>query len=227
MLSGIKSSLFLETAVIPLLNIFSEAIPIQLIIVLLKCFSTDFSRALCAPAAALATAPKEGKKLRQDVKDFYQDYKEDPQAKFDDLKDTAVNFYDEKSGQLVEFSTEKYNDIREKFDNGDISAEKAKDFLVAKKDDIKAKIDSGELSKEKVLDFLALTKEKIADKVNDLKGTVTEQAEEVEDDFELELEQEDLVKKADEISAKADKLVSEASNQVVETVEKVSDEIAD
>ena len=97
--------------------------------------------ALAGAAAALATAPKEGKKLRQDVKDFYQDYKEDPKAKFDDLKDTAVNFYDEKSGQLVEFSTERYNDIREKFDNGDISAEKAKDFLVAKKDDIKAKIE--------------------------------------------------------------------------------------
>ena len=32
--------------------------------------------------AALATAPKEGKKLRKDVKDFYEDYKEDPKAKF-------------------------------------------------------------------------------------------------------------------------------------------------
>lgn len=96
--------------------------------------------ALAGAAAALATAPKEGKKLRQDVKDFYQDYKEDPKAKFDDLKDTAVNFYDEKSGQLVEFSTERYNDIREKFDNGDISAEKAKDFLVAKKMILKLKL---------------------------------------------------------------------------------------
>ena len=50
--------------------------------------------ALAGAATALATAPKEGKKLRQDVKDFYQDYKEDPKAKFDEVKDTASNFYD-------------------------------------------------------------------------------------------------------------------------------------
>src|SRR5574340_1194469 len=91
--------------------------------------------ALAGAAAALATSPKEGKKLGHDVKDFYQDYKEETKAKFDEVKDTASNFYDEKSGQLVDFSTEKYYDIREKFDNGDISDEKAKDFLVAKKDD--------------------------------------------------------------------------------------------
>ena len=46
--------------------------------------------ALAGAAAALATAPKEGKKLRQDVKDFYQDYKEDPKAKFDDLKNQKL-----------------------------------------------------------------------------------------------------------------------------------------
>lgn len=104
---------------------------------------------------------------------------------------------------------------------------KQKTFQSQKKDDIKAKIDSGELSKEKVLDFLALTKEKFADKVSELSATVAEQTEEVEDEFELELEQEDLVKKADEISAKADKLVSKTATQVGEAAEKVSDKLAD
>ena len=37
----------------------------------------------------------------------------------------------------------------------------------------------------------------------------------------------EVVKKADEISAKADQLVSEASIQVVETADKISDEITD
>ena len=77
------------------------------------------------------------------------------------------------------------------------------------------------------VNFLALTKEKIGDKVSELSATVAEQTEEVEDEFELELEQEDLVKKADEISAKADKLVSKTATQVGEAAEKVSDELAD
>ena len=55
--------------------------------------------------AALVTAPKEGKGFRKDVKDFYQDYKEDPKGKMTEVKDSALNFYDEKSGQIVDFST--------------------------------------------------------------------------------------------------------------------------
>lgn len=90
--------------------------------------------------AALATAPKEGKKLRKDVKDFYEDYKEDPKAKFDEVKDTALNFYDEKSGKIVDFSTDKFNEVKEKFDNGEMSTEKVKAFLVSKKQKSKQKL---------------------------------------------------------------------------------------
>ncbi|GFH42387.1 hypothetical protein Hs30E_09380 [Lactococcus hodotermopsidis] len=175
--------------------------------------------------AALAAAPKEGKKLRQDVKDFYTDYKEDPKAKFVEVKESAVNFAGEKSSQVVEFSTEKFNDIKEKFDNGDISAEKAKAYLTSKKDDIKAKVDSGELSKDKVLEFLNATKDKIAGKVNELKEAKVEDFDDeafdgdfdddIDDDemgagndFTLEIEQEALVNNSDveeDESASSDK----------------------
>ncbi|MGX7048063.1 hypothetical protein RU86_GL000495 [Lactococcus piscium] len=160
--------------------------------------------------AALATAPKEGKKLRKDVKDFYQDYKEDPKAKFDEVKDTALNFYDEKSGKVVDFSTDKFNEMKEKFDNGEISTDKVKAFLVSKKAEIKAKVDSGELSKEKVMALLAATKDKLSDKVNELKSDVT--VADLEDEFALELDQEDLIDKTDEI-------VDKASDKAVETLE--------
>ena len=99
--------------------------------------------------AALPTAPKEGKKLRKDVKDFYEDYKEDPKAKFDEVKDTALNFYDEKSGKIVDFSTDKFNEVKEKFDNGEMSTEKVKAFLVSKKAEIKASLADIEGSEDK------------------------------------------------------------------------------
>ncbi|MDR1606266.1 MAG: YtxH domain-containing protein [Streptococcaceae bacterium] len=179
--------------------------------------------ALTGAAAALAAAPKEGKKLRQDIKDFYEDYKEDPKAKLDEVKDSALSFYDEKSGQVVEFSTEKFNDIKEKFDNGDITADKAKAFLLAKKDEIKAKVEAGDLSKEKVLDFLNATKAKISETVSDFKAAddAPEAAQDHSDeDFSLELEQEDLVKKAAVISAKADELVAQVETTATEEAAK-------
>ena len=160
--------------------------------------------------AALATAPKEGKKLRKDVKDFYEDYKEDPKAKFDEVKDTALNFYDEKSGKIVDFCTDKFNEVKEKFDNGEMSTEKVKAFLVSKKAEIKAKVDSGELSKEKVMALLAATKDKLSDKVNELKSDVT--VADLEEEFALELDQEDLIDKTDEV-------VDKAADKAVETLE--------
>ena len=165
--------------------------------------------------AALVTAPKEGRRFRKDVKDFYQDYKEDPKGKINEVKDSALNFYDEKSGQIVDFSTEKFNDIKDKYDNGEISAEKAKAYLLSKKSEIKAKIASGELSKDKVIDFLTVTKDKLADKVNEFKAGYAESDTE-EEDFILELEGEDLLDQAADV-------VEETSEKVVEVADKVED----
>jgi gas vesicle protein len=160
--------------------------------------------ALTGATVAFLTAPKEGKKLRREVKALYQDYQTDSKATLEDVRETVHQFYDDKSGQFVEFSTEKFNVIKEKFDTGEISVDKVKTFLIAKKDEIKTKIATGELSKDKVLELLNATKEKIADRVTELKET---QDMDIDSNaFDLALDQEELLNQSETFSVDAKEL---------------------
>lgn len=115
--------------------------------------------ALVGAAAALFFAPKKGSELREDAGKFYDDFKENPQEALNNWRDTAVDF-----------SVDRFNEIKEKFDSGEISADKAREYLLLKRDFIKEKVDSGELSKEKVLDFFNATRDAIMDKVTTAKS---------------------------------------------------------
>lgn len=128
--------------------------------------------ALVGAAAALFLAPKKGSELRKEAGKIYDDFKENPQETLNVLKDNAVDF-----------SADKFNEIKEKFDSGEISAEKAKEYLMAKRDMIKDKVDSGELSKDTVVDFFNETREAIIDKLNAMK----ESGEELFDEDESEM----------------------------------------
>ena len=86
--------------------------------------------ALIGAAAALFFAPKNVSEIREDASKMYDDFKDDPEAALNNLRD---------------FSTEKFNDIKERFDSGEISADSAKDYLTSKRDLIKEKVYSGEL----------------------------------------------------------------------------------
>ncbi|MDR0298021.1 MAG: YtxH domain-containing protein [Streptococcaceae bacterium] len=106
---------------------------------------------IAGAAAALALAPKKGSEFREDVKNRYDDFKEDPQTV---LADTL--------GDLRDFSVDRFYDVKEKFDSGEYSAEKAKEYLLDKKEFIQAKVESGELSVDSVRDFFTKTKDKLA-----------------------------------------------------------------
>ena len=128
--------------------------------------------ALVGAAAALFLAPKKGSELREEAGKMYDDFKENPQETLSGFKETAVDF-----------STEKFNEIKGMFDSGEISAEKAKDYLIAKRDLIKEKVDSGELSKETVIDFFNDTRDAIVEKINTVKLSGEELFDEEESDL--------------------------------------------
>ncbi|GBG96969.1 YtxH domain-containing protein [Lactococcus termiticola] len=161
--------------------------------------------ALIGAAAALFLAPKKGSELREDAGKAFDDFKADPKGTVSNVTDSAKAFYDEK-----------FSDIKEKFDNGDISAERAKDYLVAKKDDIKAKIDSGELSKESVMDFVNKTKDSISDKFNTAKDSTEELFDEDESSISDSVveAQEAVTEKAEEVKDAATEKVEEIASEV-------------
>ncbi|RZI48686.1 YtxH domain-containing protein [Lactococcus kimchii] len=133
--------------------------------------------ALVGAAAALFLAPKKGSELREDAGKIYDDFKENPQETLNELRDNAVDF-----------SSEKFTEIKEKFDSGEISADKAKEFLISKRDLIMEKVDSGELSKDSVVDFFNETRDAIMEKINSAKESGEElfdenQATDEEDSF--------------------------------------------
>ena len=123
-------------------------------------------------AAALLFAPKKGSELREKVGKAYDDFAENPQDTLNNWRDTAVDF-----------SADKFNDIKAKFDSGEISADKARDFLLDKRDQIKAKVDSGELSKDTVIDFFNTTREAIISKLNAARSETSELFDENESDL--------------------------------------------
>ena len=122
--------------------------------------------ALVGAAAALFLAPKKGSELREGAGKIYDDLKETG------MRDTALDF-----------SAEKFNEIKEKFDSGEISADKAKEFLLSKRDLIMEKVDSGELSKDSVVDFFNDTKDAVVEKINSMKDSGEELFDENESDI--------------------------------------------
>lgn len=154
--------------------------------------------ALVGAAAALFLAPKKGSELREDAGKIYDDFKENPQDTFNNLRDNAVDF-----------STEKFNEIKTKFDSGELSADKAKEYLISKRDLIKEKVDSGELSKESVIDFFNDTRDAIVEKLN----TVKMSSEELFDEEESDLSEE-VAQAAATFNDKKEEIAEELSNKV-------------
>ncbi|MDR2976966.1 MAG: YtxH domain-containing protein [Streptococcaceae bacterium] len=115
--------------------------------------------AVIGAAAALFVAPKKGSDLREEAMEKYSAFKEDPQGTLEDLRD---------------FSTDKFYDIKNKFDSGEYSADAAKDYLLARRDEIKAKVESGELSVDSVRDFFTETRDKLADRFSNAADDVEE-----------------------------------------------------
>ncbi|KAA8711868.1 hypothetical protein F4V47_07510 [Lactococcus garvieae subsp. garvieae] len=159
--------------------------------------------ALIGAAAALFFAPKKGSEMREDASKMYDDFKDDPEAALNNLRD---------------FSTEKFNDIKERFDSGEISADSAKDYLTSKRDLIKEKVDSGELSKDSVIEFFNSTRDAIVDKINQAK----EDTEELFDENESEITDE-VVEKIAEFKEKLD----DSADTVAEKVEDVKEDAAE
>ena len=159
--------------------------------------------ALIGAAAALFFAPKKGSEMREDASKMYDDFKDDPEAALNNLRD---------------FSTEKFNDIKERFDSGEISADSAKDYLTSKRDLIKEKVDSGELSKDSVIEFFNSTRDAIVGKINQAK----EDTEELFDENESEITDE-VVEKTAEFKEKLD----DSADKVAEKVEDVKEDAAE
>ncbi|MCR8689156.1 YtxH domain-containing protein [Lactococcus petauri] len=159
--------------------------------------------ALIGAAAALFFAPKKGSEMREDASKMYDDFKDDPEAALNNLRD---------------FSTEKFNDIKERFDSGEISADSAKDYLTSKRDLIKEKVDSGELSKDSVIEFFNSTRDAIVDKINQAK----EDTEDLFDENESEITDE-VVEKTAEFKEKLD----DSADKVAEKVEDVKEDAAE
>lgn len=159
--------------------------------------------ALIGAAAALFFAPKKGSEMREDASKMYDDFKDDPEAALNNLRD---------------FSTEKFNDIKERFESGEISADSAKDYLTSKRDLIKEKVDSGELSKDSVIEFFNSTRDAIVDKINQAK----EDTEELFDENESEITDE-VVEKTAEFKKKLD----DSADAVADKVEDVKEDAAE
>ncbi|MFK4899178.1 YtxH domain-containing protein [Lactococcus petauri] len=159
--------------------------------------------ALIGAAAALFFAPKKGSEMREDASKMYDDFKDDPEAALNNLRD---------------FSTEKFNDIKERFESGEISADSAKDYLTSKRDLIKEKVDSGELSKDSVIEFFNSTRDAIVDKINQAK----EGTEELFDENESEVTDE-VVEKTAEFKEKLD----DSADAVADKVEDVKEDVAE
>jgi len=177
--------------------------------------------ALVGAAAALFLAPKKGSELREDAGKAFDDFKADPKGTVSNVTDSAKAFYDEK-----------FTDIKEKFDNGDISAERAKEYLVAKKDDIKAKVDSGELSKESVMEFVNKTKDSITDKFNTAKDSTDELFDENESSIsdsvvEAEDKAEEVKDAASDKAEEVKEAVAEPAKDGLSDLQKKADEIAE
>lgn len=151
--------------------------------------------ALVGAAAALFLTPKKGSELREGAGKIYDDLKENPQETLTGMRDTALDF-----------SAEKFNEIKEKFDSGEISADKAKEFLLSKRDLIMEKVDSGELSKDSVVDFFNDTKDAVVEKINSMKDS----GEELFDENESDISEE-----AAEVVAK----FSDAKDEVIEDID--------
>ncbi|WP_285124022.1 YtxH domain-containing protein [Lactococcus petauri] len=163
--------------------------------------------ALIGAAAALFFAPKKGSEMREDASKMYDDFKDDPEAALNNLRD---------------FSTEKFNDIKERFESGEISADSAKDYLTSKRDLIKEKVDSGELSKDSVIEFFNSTRDAIVDKINQAK----EDAEELFDENESEITDE-VVEKTAEFKEKLDDSADAVAGKVEDVKEDAAEVVED
>ncbi|WP_285006172.1 YtxH domain-containing protein [Lactococcus formosensis] len=163
--------------------------------------------ALIGAAAALFFAPKKGSEMREDASKMYDDFKDDPEAALNNLRD---------------FSTEKFNEIKERFDSGEISADSAKDYLTSKRDLIKEKVDSGELSKDSVIEFFNSTRDAIVDKINQAK----EDTEELFDENESEITDE-VVEKTAEFKEKLDGSADAVADKVEDVKEDAAEVVED
>lgn len=163
--------------------------------------------ALIGAAAALFFAPKKGSEMREDASKMYDDFKDDPEAALNNLRD---------------FSTEKFNDIKERFESGEISADSAKDYLTSKRDLIKEKVDSGELSKDSVIEFFNSTRDAIVDKINQAK----EDTEELFDENESEITDE-VVEKTAEFKEKLDGSADAVADKVEDVKEDAAEVVED
>ena len=112
------------------------------------------------------------------------------------------------------------------FDSGEISADKAKEFLLSKRDLIMEKVDSGELSKDSVVDFFNDTKDAVVEKINSMKDSgeelfdenesdISEEAAEVvakfrdaKDEVKEDIDTESLAEEAKKIADKAKELTN-------------------
>ncbi len=160
--------------------------------------------ALVGAAAALFLAPKKGSELREGAGKIYDDLKENPQETLTGMRDTALDF-----------SAEKFNEIKEKFDSGEISADKAKEFLLSKRDLIMEKVDSGELSKDSVVEKINSMKDSGEKLFDENESDISEEAAEVvakfsdaKDEVKEDIDTESLAEEAKKIADKAKELTN-------------------
>lgn len=140
--------------------------------------------ALVGAAAALFLAPKKGSELREEAGKIYDDLKENPQETLTGMRDTALDF-----------SAEKFNEIKEKFDSGELSKETVIDFFNDTKDAVVEKINSMKESGEELFDE---DESDLSDEAAEVVAKFSDAKDEVKEDIDTQSLAEEAKKIADE-----------------------------
>ena len=171
-----------------------------------KFFTTILLGAAGGAAAAVFLASKSGKVVKEKVLHFMKDYQDDPESKHAEWVDKATD--------LKNQAFETYNDVRHKFETGELTAD---DIVMTVKD--KATELKDRVTQE---DFFANLKDQVSKAKADFADTVSG----AEDDYSGESISEEITIDLNETDLLADDVVASES-EVLEETEKSENEPTD
>ncbi|MEY8461936.1 YtxH domain-containing protein [Streptococcus merionis] len=171
-----------------------------------KFFTTILLGAAGGAAAAVFLASKSGKVVKEKVLHFMKDYQDDPESKHTEWVDKATD--------LKNQAFETYNDVRHKFETGELTAD---DIVMTVKD--KATELKDRVTQE---DFFANLKDQVSKAKADFADTVSGAEDDLVDDYSGESISEEITIDLNETDLLADDVVASES-EVLEEIEKSDD----